>query len=287
MKKEVYLTYMPEYNAFGIKDTPVIRLRKEDYKLLNAVKPAADAPDVAFLLGREKDAYTIDFPYAKAIVQSGAVLRFLTYNDNLRQLDGADGLILPGGSFVSPEEFYAEHNAEAGIPGKRSYAYITSVMKAEKEKMPILGICAGAQMIGGMHGLKLARSLSSLTDMEHKNKERQAHVVHIEKTSPLYGIIQKESVITNSRHREGMLNFDKASDLKIYACTRDGTPEAWGNEKKNILCIQWHPEDFAANGDKSMQNIYNWLTEKAGEYHKLKAQKRTALKLPEIKSLSY
>ena len=25
------------------------------------------------------------------------------------------------------------------------------------------------------------------------------------------------------------------------------------SEKENILCVQWHPEDFAANGNKSMQ----------------------------------
>lgn len=298
MKKEIYLTYMPEFHAFGITDDiiarfnrektiPIIRLRAEDYKFMNIDKPASNAPDVAFLLGREKAAYTIDIPYAKAIAQSGANLRFLTYNENLQQLDGADGLILPGGSFDSPEEFYAEHSAEASVPEKRSYAYITSIMHAEKEQMPILGICAGAQMIGGMHKMKLVHRLGKYTDMEHKNRDSQAHIVHIDKNSPLYNIVQQESIITNSRHREGMLNFDAASDLKIYACTRDGTPEAWGNEEKNILCIQWHPEDFAAAGNKSMQNIYNWLTDKAREYHQQKSKAGIMLKLPKINFQSY
>ncbi len=46
---------------------------------------------------------------------------------------------------------------------------------------------------------------------------------------------------------------------------------------KNILCIQWHPEDFAAKGDKKMQSIYNWLFGKAKE-HQQKQQFKNMMK---------
>ncbi len=290
----VYLEYFSEYNAFGIKDdvieslaaqniTPEISLEPEDYTRLDCHLPNKNAPTVAFLLGREKDAYTIDFNYAKAIAQSGVNITFLTYNENISQLQKADGLILPGGAFNSPNQFYTDPlKPTDNQPGTRSYAYITSIMEAENKKLPMLGICAGAQMIGGMHGMRMYRNIKEYTQtsLEHKTKELDAHEVTIHPNAPLYDLLGCKTITVNSRHREAMLPFDGNSDLKIYATAPDGMPEAWGNEEKNILCIQWHPEDFAADGNQSMQNIYNWLANKAHIYQKqkqLKQQKRLSL----------
>ncbi len=280
MKQTVYLQFLPEYDAYGISDEkiaelraqniiPLIELQPADYQQLAGSRPAPQKPTVAFLLGREKNCYTIDMPYAKAIAQSGVNIRFLTYDDNLAQLNGVDGLILPGGSFNSPNEFYTDpFKTTEDKPGSRSYAYITSIKQAEREEMPILGICAGAQMLGGMHGMKMYRNLKEYTQtsLEHKTKELEAHQVLIYPNTPLANILAAGYIETNSRHKEAMLPNDEISDLKIYAATPDATPEAWGNEEKNILCIQWHPEDFAAQGDEKMQKIYNWLADKALEY---------------------
>lgn len=298
--KNIQLNYLPEYNAFGISDTeieelekeditPIISLTDKDYEeKLECSKPSPDAPTVAFLLGREKDTYTIDWNYAKAIAQSGVNIRFLTYKNNVSQMDNVDGLILPGGSFDSPNEFYTDPLKKTdNKPGSRSYAYITSIMEAEKKGLPMLGVCAGAQMIGGMHNLRLYRDLKEYThtDLEHKTKELDAHIVTIREDSPLFKILGKLKIKTNSRHREAVMNNDSISDLKIYATSNDSTPEAWGNEEKNILCIQWHPEDFAAQGDKTMQKIYNWLADKAQNYQKQKEQKKHFFSINRLKNL--
>lgn len=286
--KSIQLKYLSEFNAFGVSDaeieklekddiTPIISLKDEDYKRLGCAKPAADAPTVAFLLGREKDTYTIDWNYAKAIAKSGVNIKFMTYKNNISQMQDVDGLILPGGSFVSPTQFYTDPLKKTDDqPGTRSYAYISSIIEAEKNGIPMLGICAGAQMIGGMHGMRMYRDLKEYThtNLEHKTKELEAHIVTIREDSPLFDIIGQQKIETNSRHREAMMNNDKISDLTIYATSNDSTPEAWGNEDKNILCIQWHPEDFAAQGNAQMQNIYNWLADKARIYQKQKSLKQ-------------
>ena len=290
--QNIFLKYIPEYNAWGISDeaienitkegiTPIISIKEEDYQKLGCPAPQTQAPTVAFLMGREKGHYTIDFNYAKAIAQSNVNIRFLTYKENISQLDNVDGLILPGGAFDSPNEFYTDPLKKTdNQPGNRSYAYVTSVMEAEKNNIPMLGICAGAQMIGGMHGLKMYRSIKEYTNsnLEHKTKNLDAHEITINPNSPLYDIIGQKHIITNSRHNEAAMNNDKISDLEIYATSHDGTPEAWGSEEKNILCIQWHPEDFAAKGDKSAQNIYNWLANKAHIYQKQKELKQSKSK---------
>lgn len=292
--KQVYLDYLPEYNAFGVKDeviealtaqniTPSLSLKKEDYARLECRVPASNAPTVAFLLGREKNTYTIDFNYAKAIAQSGVKIAFLTYGENISQLQNADGLILPGGAFNSPNQFYTDPlKPTDNQPGTRSYAYITSIMEAENKKLPMLGICAGAQMIGGMHGMRMYRDVKEYTQtsLEHKTKEPEAHEVTIYPNSPLYKLLGTKNITVNSRHREAMFPVDVESDLNIYATAPDGMPEAWGNEDKNILCIQWHPEDFAANGNQNMQNIYDWIAVKARIHQKqkqIKQQKKISL----------
>lgn len=274
--KNITLSFREEFNAFCVSDqivnhavgngfVPFIRLRKEHYIALCG-KTTEDAPLIGFLLGREKGFYSIDYNYAKAIVQSGVNIRFLTYENVAEQMKDLCGLILPGGAFSSPDDFYAdEQRQKLYEPNPRYEAYETAIRTAEKQNMPILGICAGAQMIAGLHGMRLWRDIQGKTHLQHKNKNAAAHIVYIKPETVLRHLLDTKTIITNSRHKEAVVpkSASSSSDLQIYALANDGIPEAWGNEEKNILCIQWHPEDFAAHGNQPMQNIYNWLAQKA------------------------
>lgn len=285
-RENICLTYLPEYDSYGIADskvleitgrgnTPLISLGNEDYKQLANKEADPQNPTVSFLMCREDGYYTVPADYAKSIAKTGLNMRFLTYKENLRQMDGTDGLILPGGNFDSPDIFYTDPlKINANAPDIRSCAYLSSIAKAEKEQMPILGICAGAQMVGGMHGLRIYRNIQEYTSssLEHENPNLTAHEVTIFPETPLSKMFPNQlKIITNSRHSEGIMPDDKTSDLKIYAVSADEIPEAWGNEEKKILCIQWHPENFAAQGDDSMQKIYNWIAQKAYLYKQQKS----------------
>lgn len=274
--KNISLNFREEFNAFCVADAcvqtvkegfvPFIRLRKEHYLALCG-KFMEDAPLIGFLLGREKGFYSIDYNYAKAIVQSGVNIRFLTYENVAEQMKGLCGLILPGGAFSSPDDFYVdEQEQKLYEPNLRYKAYETAIRTAEKRNMPILGICAGAQMIAGLHGMHLWRDIQGKTHLQHKNKNAAAHIVYIKPETVLRRLLDTKTIVTNSRHKEAVVPKSESSDLQIYALANDGIPEAWGNEEKNILCIQWHPEDFAAQGNQPMQNIYNWLAQKAEHY---------------------
>lgn len=277
--QSVTLEYLPQYEAYGISDEKINVFEKQNIIPFISLAPQdieqlADAskdnkPTVAFLLGRDENYYTIDYNYARAILQSGVNIRFLTYSSCAEQMNGIHGLILPGGRFPSPEQFYCDAALNASTKYEpRAAAYLNCIAEALKEHLPMLGICAGAQIIGGVLGMKMYRNTKQYTntDIEHKTKILDAHKVLIKNPSPLYDILQTEEIETNSRHTESMLPYASDSKLTIYARTEDNIPESWGNDEKNILCIQWHPEDFAANGDISMQRIYNWLAQKALSY---------------------
>lgn len=283
--QSVTLEYLPQYKAYGISDEKINVFEKQNIIPFISLAPQdieqlADAskdnkPTVAFLLGRDDNYYTIDYNYARAILQSGVSIRFLTYSSCAEQINGIHGLILPGGRFPSPEQFYCDTAPNASTKYEpRAAAYLNCIAEALKEHLPMLGICAGAQMIGGVLGMKMYRNTKQYTntDIEHKTKILDAHKVLIKNPSPLYDILQTEEIETNSRHTESMLPYASDSKLTIYARTEDNIPESWGNAEKNIMCIQLHPEDFAANGDISMQRIYNWLAQKALNY-KIKLSK--------------
>lgn len=283
--QSVTLEYLPQYKAYGISDEKINVFEKQNIIPFISLAPQdieqlADAskdnkPTVAFLMGRDENYYTIDYNYARAILQSGVNIRFLTYSSCAEQMNGIHGLILPGGRFPSPEQFYCDAALNASTKYEpRAAAYLNCIAEALKEHLPMLGICAGAQMIGGVLGMKMYRNTKQYTntDIEHKTKILDAHKVLIKNPSPLYDILQTEEIETNSRHTESMLPYASDSKLTIYARTEDNIPESWGNAEKNIMCIQWHPEDFAANGDISMQRIYNWLAQKALNY-KIKLSK--------------
>lgn len=281
----VTLEYLPQYEAYGLSDEqirfydeqhiiPLLSLLPDDIRQLGG-SLNNNQPTVAFLLGRDENYYTIDYNYARAVLQSGVNIRLLTYSTCKEQMQGIDGLILPGGRFPSPEQFYCDAAPNNLLPHEaRAQAYLDCIDTALKQQLPMLGICAGAQMIGGVMGMKMYRNTKKYTntDIEHKTPIPDAHKVFIQNPSPLFDILQTTEIETNSRHTESMLPYASDSKLTIYARTEDNVPEAWGNTEKHILCIQWHPEDFAANGDVSMQRIYNWLAQQA-QNHKIKFDK--------------
>ena len=276
MQKVLYLAYEPQFNAYVISDqevsrviangeVPMIVLPTVEAEKLG-LDVGSDYPTIGFLLGREKGHYSIDYNYAKAICMSGGCIRGLCYNLVEAQMTDVDGLVLPGGAFVSPDEFYATRVDNPEVPSVRSMAYLKAIREAEAKSVPILGICAGAQMVAGVHGMKMYRDLhETRSSVEHKTSEVNAHSVIVYPATPFQRLLGKGKFTVNSRHREGLIPDDKNSDLEIYAISSDCIPEAWGKMDKGILCVQWHPEDFAASGDETMLALYKWLVSQSSD----------------------
>jgi len=266
-----FFRYLPEYNAFGIADEEVkdlfcLELDADAYARLGVSVPDEEAPKIAFLSGREEGHYTIDFSYAYAIAQTGARIILLDYAHYVHQLHGCHGLVLPGGAFASPKQYYVEEMNKSLLPepGARSWAYVQSYHWALMFGIPVLGICAGAQIIAGECGGLLYPNESFLSGtILHKTKEMQAHEINIVPGSFLHKLLRVLRLVVNSRHKETLAEMSPVSGFEIYAQAPDGVPEAWGSRADHILCVQWHPEDYVVAGDKRHARIYEWLTDEA------------------------
>ncbi|MBR2599301.1 MAG: gamma-glutamyl-gamma-aminobutyrate hydrolase family protein, partial [Erysipelotrichaceae bacterium] len=111
---------------------------------------------------------------------------------------------------------------------------------------PILGICAGIQVINVVFGGSLHQHIEGHRDATHH--------VRLTRDSLLYRIYGKEDIMTNSYHHQCVNRV--ADGFKVTAMSEDGIIE--GIEKDNILAVQWHPEishdyDFFINWLKLSQ----------------------------------
>lgn len=268
MKQILKLTFEPKFGAFVISDdevnrviadhkVPIIRLPEaKEFEL--GLNVTGENPTIGFLLGREEGYYSLDYDYAKAIYMAGGRIQGLCYDSIQEQMATVDGLVLPGGSFVSPDEFYVTRAENPQVPSKRSNAYLEAIRVAEEQAIPVLGICAGAQMVAGAHGMKMYRDLKH-SPIEHKSSDDDAHKVILRPNCLLQFWMGKKEFTVNSRHKEGMLLNNEGTDLEVYAVAPDGVPEAWGKMEDGILCVQWHPENLAVKGNKLMLSIYQWI----------------------------
>jgi len=278
------LHFLPQYNAFGIEKIVVdstnetfwLELNDKCYVIMGLPVPDEDAPKIAFVLGEEVGYYTIDFNYALAIAKTGARVVLITRGLHCDEpLNECHGLVLPGGAFASPKRYYAafEQDKHQDEPNARHDAYVQCLHKALFLGIPILGVCAGAQIIAcELGGFLFTDERKLHGEIEHKSKQKEAHMVSIIKPGCLLEKIFKKKVFkVNSRHSEGVYEIALGSPLYIYAVAPDGIPEAWGNEGEDVLCVQWHPEDLAADGDAANQRIYDWLTRRAEAFQKRSA----------------
>lgn len=294
--QKVFLYYIEEIDGYAIPKKEIVALKDKniiaDIRLPEKLTENTDinAPLIGFLLGQDttKDGteyYSISQSYIKAMLNTRAQIRFLDYDSTCAQMNSCHGFVLPGGNFDFPEDYFISgKNLGTGI-GKRFFAYKSIIEKAYQDKKPILGICAGAQMLGAVLGkMKMYTHLKD--EITHPDKHKPTvkgevcmHNLKLIKGTPIFKIMElpenQEQIAINSRHEQAMVHshlqdYTKIKPIvrmNIYALSeKDDIPEIWGNEEYGMLAVQGHPEDLAAKGNQNMQNLYNYIAKHAAEY---------------------
>lgn len=163
-----------------------------------------------------------------------------------------DGIIIPGGDFALDPAWYVSGDGPAYPASKRLAFDVEIITKALANDIPLLGICAGMQILGGMHGCKLTSKIKeySSTKSCHRGIDpyKVAHGLKIENGSLLSKIVGLPEFGVNSHHSEGVVEISpkvtvsgKADDDVIEAIEVVG--------KKFALGVQWHPEFFLEDGN--------------------------------------
>jgi putative glutamine amidotransferase len=173
-------------------------------------------------------------PYRKALREAG-----LEPVENVTTLDELAGLVLTGGSDVSPELYGAERQPETGESDRdRDERESALLDEALARDLPVLAICRGLQLFNVVLGGTLVQHVEG-----HRFPGRpEVHPITIVPATRLASILETHSYAVNSRHHQAV---DKVGrDLTVAATAPDGIVEALEMPRKRfVLAVQWHPED--------------------------------------------
>lgn len=164
-------------------------------------------------------------------------------------MTGMKGLLLVEGEDVDPARYKAlpanSKYVEATHPLKDKIE-ITLIRHALREKLPILGICRGSQLMnvvcgGTLYGDVQKEKKSSLRHIDPAHYDTYRHPVSLVAGTPLAEWYGRETLQVNSYHHQGIRNL--ARRLKPMAYAADGLVEAFHHPGAEfIVGLQFHPE---------------------------------------------
>jgi len=155
-------------------------------------------------------------------------------------IDKIDGLIIIGGMDYPPEMYGQDLHPKADIMHERRAKSDPLLVKLILKTMkPVLGICAGMQLLNICTGGKLIQHMDT-TDNHFGEKY---HEITLSESRWLSQIIKEDKYIVNSNHHQGIDPSYVGKGLKVVATAYDGVIEAMELEgEQMVLAIQWHPE---------------------------------------------
>lgn len=194
-------------------------------------------------------------------VEGIEVVKLSAAQNNLKDLEQCDGLVLSGGVDIHPEFYGCKNNIYPNAPQEfkkdRDKFEISVFNKAQEKRLPILGICRGLQLINCISGGTLKQDLGEL-NKTHKGNPDKIHSVNVEPNTLLHQIASVDNLDVNSSHHQAIEIL--GNGLKINCIAEDGTIE--GIERSELghsflLAVQWHPERMLDQNSPLTKNIKN------------------------------
>ena len=159
----------------------------------------------------------------------------------------ADGIILTGGEDINPLEYNDTINL--AVCGDINYQRDTLERKlfdfAFKNKLPLVGVCRGMQMMNVASGGSLYGDIPTEigTTVIHRNNGEVMHEIVLCDTSSLIFPTGTDTIMVNSWHHQGLKIMP--NHLRVIARSFDGLPEAVVMDKSEhpfMIAVQFHPE---------------------------------------------
>ena len=217
----------------------------------------------------------LDEPYFAFVEEFGAIPIPICPTDNIVQLDALlgplDGVIFTGGLDLDSALWNEDlHKRTELVHPRRQRFDLMLYQQVQKQKLPILAMCLGMQMINVAHGGSLHQYLPDLDydyeiEVDHGGDDGLTeHRINVDLNSRLFEMVRSEKFNVNSGHHQGINRL--GDGLVACAISEDGIVEAFEQpDHPFLIAVQWHPERDLANPVNAV------LME-----HLLKASKQTA-----------
>lgn len=208
-------------------------------------------PKIAILLDENTstggERYELGKNYVEAVLHGGGQPfgLFFTPAALSDAVNEFDGLLCPGGRFAYPDDFYGQDwvsKAPASDRFETERHLVAGFLAADK---PVLGICAGMQLLACLRGAKMTPDLVRTEKTDRHDGSDLTHLVHVEPGTKLAELVGVASFEVNSFHREALVSCP--DDVVVSARADDGTIEAVELPGQSFaLGLQWHQEKFCA-----------------------------------------
>ena len=170
--------------------------------------------------------------------------------NNTEDIYKCDGFILTGGVDVHPDFYNGKpvYNNSPEIFQPERDAFEEKIYRYSQEnKLPVLGICRGMQLINVLEGGKLIQDLDNGNERHKKEASDKEHSIVAEGGTLLYKIAASHSGYVNSAHHQAIDPNAMGKNLAVNAYDDDekiieGLEFKDKSDKAFMLCVQWHPE---------------------------------------------
>jgi putative glutamine amidotransferase len=175
-------------------------------------------------------------------------------------LDGAAGLLIPGGGDIDPELYGCpRHPRTHNVSHRRDRFELTMLRAALERDLPILAICHGMQLLNVHFGGRLVQHLaddpSRLDHDRDRPRAEPVHNLHVKQGSAFEQLMGGVSAPINSHHHQGL--DGAAGPLEEVGWAEDGVLEAVVSRDHSwVVGVQWHPEAMA-DTDARQRNLFD------------------------------
>lgn len=170
---------------------------------------------------------------------------------NSHDYKSCTGFVISGGIDVHPDSYDGDHDYP-NRPDEWNEArdqYEETVYKyAKMNKMPVLAICRGLQLVNTIEGGTLIQDLGDGNNVHKKGEADKEHVVVIDSRTFLGEITGAMSGKVNSAHHQAADLIGNSLMVSARSKDDDIVEALEFKDKINkgfLICVQWHPERMA------------------------------------------
>ena len=176
-------------------------------------------------------------------------------------LEDLDGIILTGGYDVDPAHYGEEaHPRTYGVSPVRDEFELALLAAARRARIPVLGICRGAQLLAVASGTTLDQHISDREDLDPHGRPgvedgAEVHEVEVLPDTHLAQILGAGPVRASCHHHQAIAAIPDG--LRLSAVSPDGIVEGIETTDDHwCVAVQWHPEDTAGE-DPTQQGLFD------------------------------
>lgn len=176
-----------------------------------------------------------------------------------------DGLIISGGTDVYPGLYGHKNKEHYSYDPSRDEMETYLFKKADKQKIPVLGICRGAQLMNVTRGGTLHADVSKAYAEANYPSHLLARIfyrkrMYIHSGTLLAKLLNRESVRVNSMHKQAVDEVGKG--LVASAAENNGVVQCIEDPNHVfMLGVQFHPEYMFLNA--TFRQLFVALVERA------------------------